>query len=865
MTENAAETGTWYTNHAEGDANVGAMFGVVNGNVHIYDVRGEDTPRRRYEVALNCLRGNMARRAEELIRQVVAEGMESAEIAYHWALAILSGRSFDHLGDQELKALEKAGELAARHHADEWSRASSVVSALISCLLEQERAEVVDHDGFAEVLLLFEGLPDARQEEIRRHLDMILTGGVQDQIDAVYAEQAAEQRMSGNRTERVWKFFEPEPEPPRAPRREAPKLTMGGKAQAVIAGLFLLPGLFVVLTAAPGWLPVHLLLLVSGGFLVVRYGIEQHARTRLTATYEKHYFGRRPASPPPEDRTEPEDPGNLDDEFYDEHADQARDAERHLHRAAFEQEVGGYVDYRLSRHRPKRGSGDKLRQRRNQWDDEMRPIRDDLVADLLARYRHPLPAQGAIRWLIRWRIRKLAEAWRQERLHDSADRLAAPTSVFLGGAAGILLTAAGILSAGWHAVTSLPAPGVIGLLLVVAGAWIASGDDLFLYPVKVRAHELQTEEDAARLAEETAAHQEWLAELADRPGDAEMARWLDYDLIHIKTQALRYYTMTNRDIMAHAVLTEAAPGCLRARVLHGPPRYDAYLVTLFLLNETGVRQVTVRLDFRTGITGNEERMNFQYNSIAAVQVVEVGVRLSDRKRLIVLLDGHDRNSELDGRSLVMAQALHLSLTSGQMIDVVAENFDQGLIDRLRENPERLLELALDTSGIRGAARILEAVAAEGHRWIAQEKARRQRRLIDFARRSGERRALRGRPETPALTSSSPAEAMLISLAGESGFARSYRTGSVIEMVHAGRSSVVYVDRGELEQDTVAVIVAPTIELDRLRSVEGLAVPSVTGLVSGPDLRMFPRSGDGHVGYRIGCRDLAGYRRLLEHV
>ena len=69
--------------------------------------------------------------------------------------------------------------------------------------------------------------------------------------------------------------------------------------------------------------------------------------------------------------------------------------------------------------------------------------------------------------------------------------------------------------------------------------------------------------------------------------------------------------------------------------------------------------------------------------------------------------------------------------AAQRIDVVVENFDEGFLDRLRENKETLLDLALDTSGVRGALRVLEPVAAEGSDWFQEERRRRDRRLLDF--------------------------------------------------------------------------------------------------------------------------------------
>ena len=151
---------------------------------------------------------------------------------------------------------------------------------------------------------------------------------------------------------------------------------------------------------------------------------------------------------------------------------------------------------------------------------------------------------------------------------------------------------------------------------------------------------------------------------------------------------------------------------------------------LFLLTAEGVRQVSVDLDFRTGSMTNQKRNNFRYDSIASVRVTEVGERTAGGHQQLIPLDESDRLSEREVDSLILRQAFWLSLISGQAISVVIDNFDSDFLDRMREDPNVLLELALDTSGVNAALRILETAAAEGKGWIALERDRRTRRVMD---------------------------------------------------------------------------------------------------------------------------------------
>ncbi len=211
-----------------------------------------------------------------------------------------------------------------------------------------------------------------------------------------------------------------------------------------------------------------------------------------------------------------------------------------------------------------------------------------------------------------------------------------------------------------------------------------------------------------------------------------MARWLDHDKAHVKQLAMRKYNLTNRDVLAHAILTEAKAPCIRARVIGGPPRYSKYVIRVFLLTEGGVRQFAVDLDFGTGAIGNEQRAAFHYGALASASVVELGVRLDDRHQPGGAAEetppAKSRVNGKAGDALVLGRMFQLALMNNQLITVRVENFDAGLIDRIKEDHRHLLELALDVAGINGALRILESVAAEGRDWIERERHRRDRRL-----------------------------------------------------------------------------------------------------------------------------------------
>jgi hypothetical protein len=170
-----------------------------------------------------------------------------------------------------------------------------------------------------------------------------------------------------------------------------------------------------------------------------------------------------------------------------------------------------------------------------------------------------------------------------------------------------------------------------------------------------------------------------------------------------------------------------------------------------LLTEAGVRQVSMHLDFLDGTVSNQRRNSFRYDTISSSRVEEVGIRFDKGHRSVVPIDDRadDNSPSKDVDSLLLSQAFRLSFMDGKHIDVVVENYDHGFLDRIRENADSLFELALDSSGVRDAWRVLDSVAAEGREWLHEERRRRNRRLLDFSK------ALAGRKELPWDTTQPP--------------------------------------------------------------------------------------------------------------
>ncbi|MEU4560976.1 hypothetical protein AB0F72_21565 [Actinoplanes sp. NPDC023936] len=668
-----------YANEADGDLHIGAQIGVLHGNATIYHTAPAAGPSERLQVAVNYLRGGSPREAERRISALVFEDrLSSAEVAYHWVLSVLSGRSLTSLSGNEMHQLEQAFAMSERHPSGRWWRCVETIRMLVNALL------VVGPDGqpaapaLGRALQAYATLPDDDRQEIERHLTLTLSGVAQDHIEDLNADHVRRARMSGDRAVRVPKFFEPDPAEPIAKiacpaPAESTWLPLAGGGALLLVGA-------VTLVQAAGTRSVVaavtvFVLLVAGGYAVVRHGLDRaFLRSRLAAKEDEFQTGRRPAYTGPGG-------GSLS--------------------AGFADAISAIVDTAFTAQQPRE------HQMRDAFWRDTTGLRTALQGDLIDLYGVRGIRPEAIRWLAAHHAEGIAGRWRDGSLDDFRRqyRPAAMSPAFLGGLAAL---------AGAGLIVLLSATAMTACALVVAapllwfGARLAHRGGLALYGERRRIA-LDAAEFQERYQAECLAYDRWVAWLADRPTDVEMGNWLALDLAHWKRGVMADYRLSNRDLLTHLTLTEAAPRSRRARDVGGPFRHSAYTVLLFLLTEGGVRQVQTRLDFMTGAFSGERRTTFRYDAIGSVRVTEVGLRVDDQK-------------------LVSRQAFQLSLNNGERIRVLLDDFADEPIDDYRESADHLARLASDAAGVTSATHILEAVAAEGREWIALERQRLHRRL-----------------------------------------------------------------------------------------------------------------------------------------
>jgi hypothetical protein len=674
-------------NTASDHARIGIQ-GTVIGDVR-YEIKGDDPPEKKFAVAKRCLAGKMAPRARQLIEEAVQEELVTPEstgslvneVAYYWTVAVLSDQPFEVLEREEFAALDRARWLCQKGPADEWRNAHRAVTGLIACLQGQERTGTLDSGALDAFLSAFDRLPDTRRSEIYRHLAPILSNVLQDRREIDLFETVRRQRTAGDREKRVWKFFEPDPEPPRPKVLRRPGFGLFERTAAVCGAVLAVAGLVLAFTlVALGSVKTSVIsggVITAAGWIVLMYGPGQ-LPTRYSALYP-----RRPRPAP----------------------------------TAFSARVERTVRQQFDKHAPTSAA------QRSAWTVATMRARTLLTQEIVDLYAEPEVSPGAIDWLIAWYAEEAARRWATGEAEDPG-RL--PRALAL--TAGTF----GFVISWYYALTEMIK--VQGAVAFAAMLWLAAGA-LLLVESRIDVHVARRlsasadKAEAARLlAEETRAYQARADLLADRPDDDEMAQWLDYDKIYCKTLAMNQYGLTNRDLITHAVLPEGTETARRSRVKGGQPRFSAYVVWVFLLTVSGVRQVKIHLDFPTGIPSDQERTAFRYDAIASAQVEEVGIRFDDGRREVILPRTDDAKDKVKKSAMPIYQQFRLVLINQYTIGITVDMFDPVLLEQLLE--EQGSPPIPDLTDLTGALNLLETVAADGREWLEQMRIRRGYKPLD---------------------------------------------------------------------------------------------------------------------------------------
>ncbi|RSM56772.1 hypothetical protein DMB66_32980 [Actinoplanes sp. ATCC 53533] len=634
--------------------------GVVH-EINIYQLDPDASPKQQYEVGVRYLDNGVPQRALELIEEAIAKGHLNSEVRFHQLLSLLSGRTLQMLSQRDFTRLEAARDQPG-FGTDDWVEGVRFIERLL------RNIAAADHHPIGSDS--FDKLGDIQRRKITRHLEMFLKGPLEDYAWRRAMQEAADSQLARDRAKRTWKFFEPDPAPPRRVAPEPASITIGVRASlavAVIGSVATTLYLGSLLLQRGESLPILAYVTgILGGAVWAWNGVEWRFRNdRLRAKNREYHTLPRQHRPPP--------PGGF-----------ASQVDR-IFRACFRKYVPAGID-------------------RESWLAETAGIRRSIRNEVVKAYRDSPVEADAIAWLIRHRVSVVKQRWLRNTLWDYRETYRTPLSRKLAvvGAAAISTVAGARALVG--AVPQEPLRASLAVLLMVVSYWVAAtAGGRVVVEHRRYADEMAENDDV--YARSQAAYRRWTDKLSDTPTDTEMAGWLECDRLMLMDAALRHYKMRPSNMIMHTFIEAPAPGCESARVLHGPWRFSRYRMLVFLLTTDGVRQMAADLDFLKAEFGNRQRTNYRFDAVASVRVTE-GNR-------------HERTFEL-------------ALVSGYQFEIPVTGSGEERL-RMGERPGTVADLTVDAAGLRNTLHILEGIAAEGKDWIAQEDQRSGERIQRLSR------------------------------------------------------------------------------------------------------------------------------------
>ncbi|NYH77250.1 hypothetical protein FHR84_000564 [Actinopolyspora biskrensis] len=642
---------TTTTNTAGSGSSVGIQAEWVH-NSNVYMVSSDDPPEQKYRVGVNYLDNGVPLRAREWIDAAIARDYDGAAVRFYWALALLSKRSYRELSTEERGLLGELPDHIATYPDSEWTRALEALCELLGHL------DVPDRDP-TPALEKLRSLPARQREQIVRHCDLVLTSGVKDSLWAETRRTAERRRRAGNRENRVWAYFQPEPIRPRAQYPDPKGATPQQWLRAVLASALLAGSLgslgWILLQRPTAISVIAYLTTLAVGALAAKTGFEWRYRTQRLRSKEREYAGEVAAHAAPG--------------------------------SGFANQVDHAFQYYAHKYAPKEVD-------RSVWLAETRGIRTTLRNEVVELYRESRIQVGRVRWLIRHLILDVRKQWCENVLFSYRQQYRTPLSTrawCLSALVVGVLAACAVVDA---AVRTAPLSALASVLIAVITGRVAT----FRWCYILGEHRRFAEEDqeyARKMEARQTAYQRWKDKLAATcPTEEEMETWLECDRILLVDEALRHYRLAWRDITAHTIVQTPAKSCKRARVNGGPWRYSKYDLQLFLITAEGVRELAKQLDVEHGTFHGNERGHFRFDAVSSLRVVESG----DHK-----------------------YTLELTLSNGPTRTIEVTEPERNFEPASPDEPG-LSRISLDATGFTHALHVLEGISAEGKAWIQRDTA-----------------------------------------------------------------------------------------------------------------------------------------------
>jgi hypothetical protein len=627
---------------------------VVHGDIR-FEVPPGSTAADKYRVGVYNLNSGVAPEARRLIWEAMAEGHRTSKARFLWLIAMLSGRTIRQFSDDEISQLSTAAKEQPATATDSWEDSAQLIFQLL------ESVDLLPSSPRPDITLVikkFDTLSKAQRDLLLPHLELFLEGPLKDDIWRREWSNAESGQTDGDRKNRAWMFFQPDPAKPRV-RQAQPIATTSRQWLAAWS----CTGFFVVAVGYFGWeLIWHGVLFgvlayvgaLVGGAVAAMTGLELRFLAERRRQEEERLIAPRTPSAPPR---------------------------------------GGFaanVDALFNRYAP-RCVPDK--DERAAWEAATAGIRKFDRDEIVKAYRETRVPADQVAWLVRYRLRQSRDRWKSGEMYNFRTDLRPKPGTTTVCAAGAVIA----ILAGIYAIVLLRAHPLVDIASVIVAlpsgvwAWRAWVN----IDLERRRFEADSKEADRRLEGTDKEFNRWSAKLEPRPTDAEMAAWLDCDRTVLLGKAIDHYKLARHQVITHAFLEAPGPRTKRARVRNGPMRYSRYSLIVFLLTSDGVRQMSADLRFLQGEVIVGDRLNYRYDAVASAHV-SLTPRPSSRSRI--------------------QQKFKLTLVNGDPISVIVsdldpEDFEQG------ETEQSLKRATLDAASVANTLHVLEGIAAEGKAWL----------------------------------------------------------------------------------------------------------------------------------------------------
>ncbi|MFE2107757.1 hypothetical protein ACFXAF_18100 [Kitasatospora sp. NPDC059463] len=631
------------------DSTIGIQAETVH-NSTVYFVHPDASPQEKYRVGVRLLEDGIPSRARGMLADALAHGYDGAEVRFHWVLAMLSARTYHDLSTEEVQGLHHTSGLVRTYADGEWKEALRVTFDLLG-VLSTASGET------GPVLKQLQDLPLRQHNAILRHLDLMLTGGLKDDLWAETLERARVERFGNDRARRVWAYFEPAPigaraMPPRPSTAAAARAALPVRTILFVVSSVLLWAL--ALTAEPAQASIELLVALGAGLTASRFGLRwwgREARPSLAAG------ARIP---------HPRGPVAAEDGF----------TSRVRH--AFDHYFSVRTPYGFTP---------------AAWLTHTAQVRSSLAAEIADLYRESRIGVERVTWLIRHLAEDARNRHNNGTLFDQYRQDQTPVRTKALSVVALAALGAAVLAVFGTALSDAAEPQPLWAFLALLGTvWSGCAATFRWLEVRREEHRLarETRNYHEQLTARQVAHQQWQSFLDTmRPSEREMETWLTCDKTVFVDEVLRHHRLTWRDLITHTILVAPATSYKRGRIRGGPWRYSHYVFRVFLFTQNGIREISSEFNFSDATRKNEQRSNYRFDALSSVQVADnVNV-------------GYD---------------LELVLTNGPARKIRVKDADAHQLAP-DENSQEISEINLSSAGSTHTFRLLEGIAADGKGWI----------------------------------------------------------------------------------------------------------------------------------------------------